>query len=72
MLELCEYRRNNLRIRTYVFRYIVENIGFQWHIHVDCPSDPAKLTLSYIQNSVDAPDAFTCYLERSTSQRLYF
>ena len=34
--------------RTYVFRDIIENIGFQWHIHVDCSSNPTELTLSYV------------------------
>ena len=57
--------------RTYVFRNVIQNIGFQWHIHVDCSSNPAELALSYVQNPIDAPDAFACYLELVTSQKPY-
>ena len=57
--------------RTYIFRNVVENVGFQWHIHVDCSSNPAELALSYVQNPIHAPDAFACYLELVTSQKPY-
>ena len=57
--------------RTYIFGNVVENVGFQWHIHVDGSSNPTEFALSYVQNPIDAPDAFTCYLELVTSQKPY-
>ena len=64
-------RAYDVPTRTYVFRNVVENVGFQWHIHVDCSSNPAELALSYVQNPINTPNAFAGYLESAASQKPY-
>lgn len=38
---------------------IVQDVRLQGHVHVDRPSDPAKLALSHIEHSLYTTSAFS-------------
>lgn len=47
---------------TDVFGYVIENVRFQWHVHVYRPGHPAQLALSDVEDAVYAADYIACYL----------
>lgn len=52
---------------TYIFRDIVQNIRFQWHVHVDCARNPANVALPNIKHSVYTSDRFPTDLQVNLS-----
>lgn len=54
------------RAWTYLSGQIVKDIRLQWHVHVDCPSDPAEFALSHIEHSLYATSALFGDLSLST------
>lgn len=47
---------------SYIVRDVLENVGFERHIHIDCPYHPAELTLPYVEDTIDLLCFFTRYL----------
>lgn len=39
--------------KTYMFGDVVENVGLEWHLHVDGTGNPDQFTLSDIQHTID-------------------
>lgn len=50
---------------TDVFRYVIENVWFQRHVHVHRPYNPAELALPDVEDAVHAADDIPCYLSFS-------
>lgn len=53
---------------AYISREVVQDIRFQRHVHVDCTRNPAELSLSHIEHSLDATGMFACNLAVEQNQ----
>ena len=56
--------------KTYVFGYVIQDIGLQWHVHINSAYYPTQLTLSDIENAVFVLRDFSANLGRISFRQI--